>query len=504
MKAVILAGGYGTRMRPLTFSKPKPLIPILNKPITEHILDYLSLHGITEVAFTTNYLREQIEDYFGNRFKGIKLTYPVEEKPLGTAGCVKNIEDFFDDTFLIMQGDTVCDINLTSLIKQHKYFNGIATLAAHKVSDPWNFGVMELEDSGRIKGFHEKPLIDDCVSDLVNTGIYVLEPEALDFIPRDTFFDFSKDLFPILLDRQSLFGVHLEGFWADIGRPEGYIRAKNWLMTQIEHSIHETAEINGIVEGPVVIGENVVVGKHSHLIGPVYLGDGIKLDRGVVLGPNTVLGSNIRIRENTVLNGAILFENTKIGSDSDISTSFIAENCKIGSNGLIQSDVLIGGNCEFGVNCSIINGSRIWPNMDLQENSMVSGTIKRFIPGELEIHSPKYALRTLTKDEAFYFNKFEGKHVSYTGSRALSLWEFTKILKNIDNSSILHHIRNNQNDFRSWAETVLCDIELSNSFDLIKNHFRDERPEVFRHNLLNASTERLNDLIEKVKHTGYV
>ncbi len=503
MKAVILAGGFGTRMRPLTFSRPKPLMPILNRPITAHILDYLKEHGIKEVALATNYLRAQINDYFGDNYRGIKLTYPIEDKPLGTAGCVKNIDDFFDDTFLVMQGDTITDINLTHLIKQHKYYSGLATLAAHEVDDPWNFGVMDLADDGRIKAFHEKPLIDECSSNLVNTGLYILEPEALEHVPKDKFFDFSKDLFPILLERHSLFGLHTPGFWVDIGRPVGYEQAKKWLMSRITPSISDTTSISGKLEGPIVLGDNVDIGRHCHLIGPIVVGDNVTLQKGCVVGPNTILSNDVNIGSYTLLNGSVIFENTRIGSDSEVASSFIAEDCIIGSNGIIQSDVLIGGRCNIEPNVSIINGSRIWPEMGIQEGSMVSGTLKTFIQVHEVRREPKWILRSLTPDEAFYFNKFEGSHVSFTGKRALSLWEFNKILKSIDESSLQHHMRSEANDFQRWANRVIGDEQLSTTFNALKNKYSLTDIDALRHHLLRSTRNRLNELIAQVNTPGY-
>jgi len=504
MKAVILAGGFGIRMRPLTLSRPKPLMPLLNKPVTAHILDLLQEHGVTEVAITTNYLREQIHAFFGNEYKGIKLTYPAEEQPLGTAGCVKNIEGFFDETFIVMQGDTITDLDLTQLVRDHRQYGGLATLAAIHVDDPWNYGVMELADDNRIRQFYEKPMIDECTTNLANTGIYILEPEALEHIPLGKFFDFAKDLFPILLERQSLFASALDGFWVDIGRPDGYIKAKKWLMARMESRIPSSAQIDGRLEGSIYLGENVHIGAHSHLIGPVLLGDNVILEKGSVIGPYTVLGQGVNVRNNTVINGAVLFEDTEVGSGGDISSSLIAERVRIGSNGTIQSDVIIGGRCNLEEGVSVINGSRIWPGMDITDHSMVSGTLKMFISSSDVNYDPKWELRSVTADEAFYFNKLSGGHVSYTGKRALSLSEFNSILHNVDASSLEFHMRSNVNDFKAWLDEVICDRELSRLFADIKNEVPAGNRHKLRYMMLDATARRIDDLIREVKRVGYV
>ncbi len=491
-------------MRPLTFSRPKPLMPILNKPVTAHILEYLSGHGIKEAAITTNYLREHIKSYFGDEYAGIKLTYPQENEPLGTAGSVKNIEDYLDETFVVVQGDTITDLDLKSLVATHKSFSGLCTIAAYEVKDPWNFGVMELGDDGHIRRFHEKPKVDECQSNLVNTGLYVLEPEVLDYIPPKTFWDFSKDLFPLLVERQSLFAVKAGGFWVDIGQPSGYTSAKKWLMSQMKQSIAPSADIMGRIDGPAIIGEGTVIGRHSHLIGPVVLGANVTLSNGVVLGPNTTISDGVHIGSETIIHGAVVFERTVIGQRQDISQSFIDEKCRLGQGGVIQSNVMIGNTCQIGENVAITNGSRIWPNMGIEENSLVSGTLKRFIPSDEIYHDPKWILRSVHPDQAFYFNKAEGGTVSYTGHRALSLWEFKDILKNVDNSSIDHHMRLNVNDFQQWFQKVVGDKLLSKEFMDIKNSYSPSNIRLVRHQMLNVTEREINRLIEEVKRPGYV
>ncbi|MFH0862453.1 MAG: sugar phosphate nucleotidyltransferase [Candidatus Altiarchaeota archaeon] len=504
MKAVVLAGGFGTRMRPLTLSRPKPLLPLLNVPVTEHILDHLHLHGVTEVAITTNYLREHIVDCFGGEYKGMKLTYPAEEKPLGTAGCVKNIKGYFDDTFIVMQGDLITDVDLTDLIRQHKYHAGLATIAALRVPDPWNYGVIDVADDGRVRRFHEKPLMNECTTDLANTGIYVLEPQALEHIPSGTFYDFAKDLFPILLERQSLFAQMVDAFWVDVGRPEGYNAAKKWLLNRLAAEIPDCTIIDGKIEGAVAFGKNVQLGVHSQIFGPVLIGDGVTIDKGCVIGPYTVLGSGVTVREYSVINGAVLFENIEVGSGEDVSSSLIAEGCRIGSGGTIQSDVMIGGNCLLENNVSVINGSRIWPNIGISVNSLVSGTLKRFIQLHEVRDDPRFSLRTVSPDEGFYFNKLEGNRVSFTGLRALSLLEFANVLKHVELSSLDYHLRSDVNDFQPWLNQVVSDTQLSSLFQDLKRECAHMDRKVIRHRMVEATNDWINHLLNAVRPTGYL
>ncbi|MBD3389189.1 MAG: NTP transferase domain-containing protein [Candidatus Altiarchaeales archaeon] len=503
MKAVILAGGFGTRLRPLTFSKPKPLIPLLNRPVLAHILDHLKAHGVDEVAITTNYLRQQIMDYFGREYCNIRLTYPSEDWPMGTAGCVKNIEDYFDDTFIVMQGDTITDMDLSALVKQHNYYSGLCTIGSVRVKDPWNYGVMDLDDMGRVRQFFEKPLIDECTTDLVNTGVYVMEPEALEHVPANTFFDFSKNLFPILLERQSLFATLIEGFWIDVGRPGGYNAAKKWMMSRLQSSISPDSNVEGKLEGPVVIGEGVNVGAHTHIIGPVVLGDNAMLDRKTVVGPYTVIGNAAEIGEYSLLNGAVLFENVALSSSNEVANSIVAENCRVGVDSRIQSDVLIGSNCYLKDGVSIVFGSRLWPNMEISGHSLVNGTLKRFVTVNARHEDPEWVLRKVTSEEAFYFNKKEGSHVSYTGQRARSLLEFNNILKEVEASSLNYHLRSDVNDFQQWLDDILCDPILARDFEGIKQEVSVDDRMLVRQMMIEATTRRLNQLLNEVRPRGY-
>ena len=203
MRAVLMAGGSGTRLRPLTCDLPKPMVPILNRPIAEHIVNLLKRNGITEIIATLHYLPDVMRDYFqdGKDF-GVQMTYAVEEdQPLGTAGCVKNISELLDDTFVVISGDSVADFDLESALKFHRQKGSKATLVLTHVPNPIEFGVVITNEEGQIRRFLEKPSTSEIFSDTVNTGTYILEPEVLDYLPANQECDFSKDLFPLLLEK---------------------------------------------------------------------------------------------------------------------------------------------------------------------------------------------------------------------------------------------------------------------------------------------------------------
>lgn len=238
MRAVLMAGGSGTRLRPLTCDLPKPMVPVLNRPIAEHIIHLLRRHRITEVIATLHYLPDIMRDYFqdGNDF-GVQMTYAVEEdQPLGTAGCVKNIAELLDGTFLVISGDSIADFDLSGAIRFHREMRSKATLILTRVPNPIDFGVVITDAKGRIQRFLEKPSTSEIFSDTVNTGTYILEPEVLDYLPANQETDFSKDLFPLLLEKgEPMYGYIAEGYWCDVGHLDAYRDAQYDALQQRVH-----------------------------------------------------------------------------------------------------------------------------------------------------------------------------------------------------------------------------------------------------------------------------
>ena len=222
-----MAGGEGTRLRPLTCALPKPMVKVANEPVILHAINLLKKFGITEIGVTVQYLASNIMDYFGDGSDyGVSLRYFKENNPLGTAGSVKNAQEFLNETFVVISGDALTDINLLEALEFHKKNKALGTLALVNVEDPLEYGIVITKKSGEIERFLEKPGWGEVFSDKVNTGIYILEPQVLEYIPENTFFDFSKNLFPLLMkEGQPLFGYAASCYWCDIGNPEAYLQA---------------------------------------------------------------------------------------------------------------------------------------------------------------------------------------------------------------------------------------------------------------------------------------
>lgn len=321
-KAVILAGGYGTRLRPLTFSMPKSMIPLVNKPIIEYIVDYLAGYGLTDIVITLNYLREQTIEYLSKR-ADLTLSYPEEPSPLGTAGSVKNAG--ITDTTLIIQGDNITDMDIRKVLAFHTAHGKLVTIALLPVPDPSLYGIAGIESNGRIKMFKEKPSPDECFSNLANTGLYVIEPEVMDYIPEGTAFDFSKDLFPMLVPKSEVYGCVVRGFWTDVGSQAGYMAASRWILEQKGFECADTAEIaDSEIQGNVAIGEHAVI-KQSGIQGPAVIGNHAAVINSKM--HDSVIFPKVNLNE-TTLNKCLIGEDTVI-KEAELSDSIIGACCSI-------------------------------------------------------------------------------------------------------------------------------------------------------------------------------
>ena len=298
-----MAAGLGTRLRPLTQDIPKPLVPVANRPIMEHILKLLAGHGLTAIVANLHWYADTIRDHFGDGSAlGVELTYSEEEELLGTAGGVRNVRSFFgDQPFVVMAADALTDIDLTALIRTHERNEWIATLAVKQVTDTSEYGVVVTRDDGRVEGFQEKPDPADALSDLASCMIYVLEPEIFDYFPDQDKVDFALDVFPALLDAGAAFGVHaIDEYWNDVGSLPEYLQGNLDALTgaigvEPAGELIESAEGLGAgveVNGPVLLGEGAEIGEDVLLEGPL------------VIGPGSRIGDGARVRESVLLPGA--------------------------------------------------------------------------------------------------------------------------------------------------------------------------------------------------------
>src|ERR671913_2122116 len=319
MKAIIMAGGQGTRLRPLTSDQPKPMIRIVNLPCMEHIVKLLGHHGFTDIAVTLQFMPEEIQDYFGDGSDwNVNIRYSVEDTPAGTAGSVKMAEQQLDlegERLLIISGDALTDADLSTLVEFHEEKGSEATMVLKSVENPLDFGIVITEEDGRISRFLEKPAWGQVFSDTVNTGIYLLEPSATAEIPEEGEYDFSKELFPKLLEAgRPLYGYVTEDYWEDIGNLEQYMRAQRDVLD---------GKIRGVRPPGTRLRENVYVGHRAQvddeeLEGPVVIGENVRVDEGARISPYSVIADNVVISAGATVERSVVAEGTYVGEGAEL------------------------------------------------------------------------------------------------------------------------------------------------------------------------------------------
>lgn len=369
MKGLIMAGGEGTRLRPLTCGKPKPMIDIMGKPVMEHIIELMRSAGIKDIAVTLMYMPHVITDYFGDGKKfGVNLHYFIEETPLGTAGSVKNAQSFLDSPFIIISGDSLTDMDIKSAIEFHRSKKAQATLVLTQVDNPLEYGIVVTSQDGRIVRFLEKPSWSEVFSDTANTGTYILEPSVLDRIPEGVFYDFSKDLYPkMLADGCPMFGYVTSGYWCDIGDLGAY-RKCHFDILDKKVKINISAE----ERKGVYIQQGALVEQGTHIMAPSYIGMGAVVKSGAKILPYTVVGSDSRIAEGASVKQSIIQKNVSLGKNAQVRGSIIADGVLIGRNSTTLENSVVGANTKIGDMCEVKTNIKIWPDKTIESERIVA------------------------------------------------------------------------------------------------------------------------------------
>lgn len=373
MQVIIMAGGEGSRLRPLTCGRPKPLVPVLNKPVMEHAINLLKKHGLTDIGVTLQYLPDEIKDYFGDGSEfGVSLKYFIEETPLGTAGSVKNAEDFLKETFMVISGDALTDFNLTQALTYHKEKQAMATLVLTRVEYPLEYGVVITGENGEIIRFLEKPSWGEVFSDTVNTGIYVLEPEVLTYFAKDTKFDFSQDLFPMLLkEGQPLFGCILSGYWCDIGNLQQYQQAH---FDILDGKVNIDLAANKVKEG-IWVEEGVDIDQSAHLEGPLYIGANSIVGPGVKIGAHTVLGENVLVGEGSSFKRTVLWKGVQVGKQAELRGTVMCNQVRLENNTAAFEGSVLGDNTLVRERSLIKPNVKIWPGKVVEKHTIVQNSL---------------------------------------------------------------------------------------------------------------------------------
>jgi mannose-1-phosphate guanylyltransferase / phosphomannomutase len=369
VKAVVMAGGEGTRLRPLTSNQPKPMVPIVGKPCIEHILELLRTHGFEEVVVTLAFLPQAIRGYFGDgETLSLQMDYSVEEQPLGTAGSVRLASGKLDDTFLVISGDALCDVDLTSLVTAHRERKATVTIGLKSVENPLEFGIVVTDEDGRVERFLEKPSWGQVFSDTINTGIYVIEPEALRHVPTDRPYDFSKELFPLLLEMgRPIYGHVLDGYWQDIGNLEQFRQANFDALDQ-----RVRLEVPGIrLRGNVWIGDGVDLDDVDHVEGPAFIGTNCRIAPEARVGGYTVLSNGVTLRDHARVARTVLDVGTHVGRSAVVEGAIVGRQCDIRDHVRIHEGVAIGDQVTIGSEASIFPGVRVYPFKEVETGAQI-------------------------------------------------------------------------------------------------------------------------------------
>jgi mannose-1-phosphate guanylyltransferase / phosphomannomutase len=369
MRAVVMAGGEGTRLRPLTSNQPKPMVPIVGKPCMEHILELLKRHGFEDVIVTLAFLPQAIRSYFGDGDSlGLELEYSVEESPLGTAGSVRLASGRLDDTVLVISGDALCDIDLRALVDFHRERDAAVTIALKQVENPLEFGIVVTDEEGRIERFLEKPSWGQVFSDTINTGIYVLEPEVLKHVPADRPYDFSKELFPLLLEMgRPLYGKVCGGYWQDIGNLDQFRQAN---FDALDGRVD--LNVPGIrLRGNIWIGEGVEIDDLEDVEGPALVGNYCRISPQASIGPYSVLSASVTLRERARTVRSVIDASTHIGRSALVEGAVLGRSCDVRSHVRIQEGAAIGDEVVLGAQSVVMPGVRIYPYKEVESGAHI-------------------------------------------------------------------------------------------------------------------------------------
>ncbi len=372
-----MAGGKGTRIRPLTLIRPKPMVPVANRPLVEYIIEKLKNSGYKDIILTLNYLQSRIKGKIENKYKELNIKYSVENYPMGTAGGVKKAGKHMDDTFFVLSGDVLVNVDLNKLLNFHREKKAIATMVLTPVNDPTHFGIAVMDYNNQIINFLEKPSPGEVFSNVANTGTYIFEPEILDYIDTGKGeVDFSHDVFPVLIEEKAgIYGYEFKGYWNDVGRPETFLQANYDVLNRkiapeppgkkIEESVNRL--------GDIWLGKDVYIDEKVRISGPLAIGDNCIIEKGCKIGKNTVIGRNVHIEKNTHIKGSVLFSNVIIKSNSHLKDCIIDTNCVIEKGSIIESGVILGNNVRIGFQSVIKSSSSITSETEITSDSIMDG-----------------------------------------------------------------------------------------------------------------------------------
>jgi mannose-1-phosphate guanylyltransferase len=366
LDAVILVGGEGTRLRPLTARMPKPMLPLAGRPLLAYTFDHLRRHGVGRAVLSCGYLPTQIEEHFGAMIEGLALEYCVEPEPLGTGGAIRFGADGISDTFLALNGDSLRAADLDALVAFHREQGAKATILLTPVVDPSRYGLVRLVDGGRVGGFLEKPRPEEIDTDLINAGLYVLEPEVLDLVPDGRAVSIERDVFPRLVEEGTLYGLALPGYWLDVGTPESYLQAHRDVL---ERNV-ETAVGDALGPGYVSVHESADVSAEARLVPPVLVGPDAIVGAGARVGSLAVVGAGSVVGPGAVVEDAVVGAGAVVGREAHVVGSLLGEAAEIGEGCEVRGLSVVGPGARIGARNMLDHGLRVGAGRDIPAGSL--------------------------------------------------------------------------------------------------------------------------------------
>lgn len=368
MKAVILVGGLGTRLRPLTCNTPKPMLPLVGTPFIEWMLTNLRDQGIDEAILAVQYLADRFRASLGDGSRlGMKVHIIEEPEPRGTAGAVKHVAHLLNDTTFVFNGDVMTDLDLQGMLRYHRARNSELTIALTPVEDPTAFGLVETTAEGRITRFLEKPRPEEVTTNMINAGTYIMEPHLLDYVPARQHYMFERGLFPTALqNNHAMYGYASDAYWTDIGKPQTYL--------EVHHDI-----LNGKVRfglpgqqhrPDLWVGENTIIHPSAQIHGAVVIGNGVTIEADVTIVGPTVIGAGTHIGVGTHISGSVIWQLNHVGSQCHIDHAVLGNHNYIASQNKIAAGTIISDRCRIASHNHLANGVRLWPNSTISEQSI--------------------------------------------------------------------------------------------------------------------------------------
>jgi mannose-1-phosphate guanylyltransferase len=369
MQALILAGGEGTRLQPLTSTVPKPVVPLVDRPFIAFMLDWLRGHGVDDVVISCGFMASGVHNVLGDGSAyGIDLRYVEEPRPLGTGGAIKFAEELLDERFLVLNGDVLTDIDLTAQLAEHERSGARATLALVAVEDPSAYGLVRCNGDGSVREFLEKPDLDQIDTNLVNAGAYVLERELLAPLAAGQRISIERDVFPTLVGA-GLHGFEASGYWLDIGTPERYLQATYDILDgAVRTSVTDAYDAAHIAfAGASGNGRPEIVGR---LVGPALVGEGVRIAEGALVTGRSVLGANVTIEAGAHVDGAVVLDGAVVGAHTTLSHCIVGPDARLGEHCRIADRVVLGEGVVLGAGNQLEAGARLFPNVSLPDGAI--------------------------------------------------------------------------------------------------------------------------------------